>query len=816
MNKGLLLITALMLLSLSVFAYPIIGIHSPSNNSVFNEGESIHFVAYVADQFYDEFAGTCGYPSNPNTNCFSWYDNGLLMGKGTVLNKVLENGTHNIYFSAVNPDGEVTTDLRTIYVGINPNENNSPELSSLPNVYIRENAGYSSNLIDLWNYAFDEEDSDSELSFRITNQSNSGLIYCRIQSNRWFECDAPSSNRTGTNYVTIEVKDTGNLTDSETVRVEVYGSSPYNEAPEINLPSYWEIDSDEDYEKLDLYPYISDDEDSDYELDLSIDDESNTDVVNCHISEDRYLYCYPYEQGYSYVKIRVEDSDGLSDTDSIKIMVDEDYGTNDLELNLPTSWEMNEDDSTRTLDLMDYTSYSGNDNEITYTITKETNTGDVDCYISGDYLKCNPKNEGYSYVTVKAYADGETDYDTIKVIVEAEGSSSSDCADIYIKTYSVTVKEGNTEYAEFELQNNSSKTFYVSEIKAYDNLSWITSSTYSTPKSVSGNKDISFKVKLKANSVTATKTGTAYIKLTGHYSGKSTCTKTVNYSVKVTNTGTEYEEEEEEFGEETFDPSIAEVKLEKKAITLNKGESETIDLFVKNNSNTSECFDLSTSTTSVKIKAELTDESFCLSKGQKENLALRVLADTDTEAGWYSVTLTTEFDNKLDKQSISVYVRGTSTDKPIEEIPEIKLIQFPSEVTFGEETEKELNFTIENSGETTANNVLIALTDLPDGISFEPVIVSFIAGNNARTVNGTLMVSNEAIAGEVTALIEVIHGNQTITKEMKIIVAEKAPNLGLIDGLINAASESGLGLILGLIVLLALSVIVIYYAVSKP
>ncbi len=791
--KRFLFVLALIVLSLSVFSDPIIGIHSLHNGDEFDSGESILFEAYVADQYYSQFGGTCGYPNNPNKNCFSWYSNidGFL-GHGTRKYFSLSKGTHFIKFSAVNPNGEVTE--TTVMIHVNE-ANTPPEMSSLPNIYIRENSGYSSELINLWNYVFDEEDNDYELEYRIINQSNSGLIYCRIEDNKWFECEAPNHNETGSSFVTIQVKDTGGLTDSETVRVEVYGHYPYNEEPSIELPYLMRINLNEDYEKLDLYPFIEDDEDSDYELSLSIEDESNTSVVNCSIYADRFLKCYPYSEGYSYVTVRVEDSEGLSSEDTIKVLVDEDY-YNELSFNLPYSWVMSEEESIQSMDLEDYTEYYDL-SEVDYSITKETNTSVVNCYITNHLLKCSAKREGYSYVTVKAKANGVTEYDSIKVIVEKEEDS---CNKIRINTYPIEVIEGTTEIVEFELENNSNKKFYVNELDAFDNLSWVQTSEYTKPSNIEKNSTRLFKVKVKASEVTRTKTGTAYIKLKGHYYGENNCVKTINYPITVIDVSG--------FEEETTHTTVT---IEKKAITLNKGESETINFIIENNSETTHCFELSTRTTNNNLKAELNEDTVCLEPGEEKELNLRILAKTSINPGWESVTLTTTFGNKTDKQSISVYINGTSQDTTIEENKNIELIKYPTEIELIKE--KEISFTIKNPNQETITNTKITIQGLPEGIEFQPIIIT-LNPNETKTIKQTIKQTKEIKPQEYNTTIIIQTKNQLIKKELKIKIP-KEKQTGIINGLLNAINETGITLILGLLMLLAISVIIIYTTITK-
>ena len=104
----------------------------------------------------------------------------------------------------------------------NDSGNDAPNLSGIPDVEVRENSGSRSRLIDLFSYASDDRDSDSQLDFRITNQSNTSLIFCFIDDDRYVSCDAPRDDRTGSSSITVEVEDSSGRTDSDLFNVDVF------------------------------------------------------------------------------------------------------------------------------------------------------------------------------------------------------------------------------------------------------------------------------------------------------------------------------------------------------------------------------------------------------------------------------------------------------------------------------------------------------------------------------------------------------------------------------------------------------------------
>ncbi len=138
------------------------------------------------------------------------------------------NGTNTITIRVEDPQGASASDSANITVNRDNSGNDgsdAPRISGLPDVRIPENAGDRSRAINLFGYASDDQDSDSELDFRISRQSNTGLIYCFIDDDHYLSCEAPREDETGTSTITIEVEDTDGQTDSDTLAVRVGAGS---------------------------------------------------------------------------------------------------------------------------------------------------------------------------------------------------------------------------------------------------------------------------------------------------------------------------------------------------------------------------------------------------------------------------------------------------------------------------------------------------------------------------------------------------------------------------------------------------------------
>jgi cysteine-rich repeat protein len=132
---------------------------------------------------------------------------------------------------------------------------NDPPVTTFPSVSTLEDSGAMDNWLDLWAYASDPDNSTDELTFTIVSQSNSSLINCSIDSNRYLDCDAPAPDQYGVNGVTIQTSD-GNswYVDAFMVKVNATNDDPVldpisniivNEGELVQItPSASDIDGD--------------------------------------------------------------------------------------------------------------------------------------------------------------------------------------------------------------------------------------------------------------------------------------------------------------------------------------------------------------------------------------------------------------------------------------------------------------------------------------------------------------------------------------------------------------------------------------------
>jgi len=129
-------------------------------------------------------------------------------------------GSETLTFTATDSQGLTASDTAVFTITQCVIQNSAPELSGIPDQELEENSGSNSKIIDLWDYAEDDESSDAELEFSITKQTNTDVVTCSINSDRYINCKV-KAGKTGSSYVTVQVKDPEGLTDTDTFKVTI-------------------------------------------------------------------------------------------------------------------------------------------------------------------------------------------------------------------------------------------------------------------------------------------------------------------------------------------------------------------------------------------------------------------------------------------------------------------------------------------------------------------------------------------------------------------------------------------------------------------
>ena len=95
--------------------------------------------------------------------------------------------------------------------------NTPPVLENIPDQNFVAGSGFQDNIVDLFTYASDAQDSDAQLSFAIISQSNTNVASCSVDSDRYVDCSIGSA--IGSSDITVRATDTGGLTDTDVFRI---------------------------------------------------------------------------------------------------------------------------------------------------------------------------------------------------------------------------------------------------------------------------------------------------------------------------------------------------------------------------------------------------------------------------------------------------------------------------------------------------------------------------------------------------------------------------------------------------------------------
>lgn len=159
------------------------------------------------------------------------YSGGITNFEGLASSIYLEEGTSGQIIATKSGFNTATVDFRvpssgpfiqTVYLsdqdGDTDGDDDAPIFSNIPDQFLDEDDDFHNNIVDLWAYTSDDEDSDSELDFDLT-QSNDDFIECFIDDDRYIDCTILDEDEAGTVTLTVRVTDTEGQSDSETFRV---------------------------------------------------------------------------------------------------------------------------------------------------------------------------------------------------------------------------------------------------------------------------------------------------------------------------------------------------------------------------------------------------------------------------------------------------------------------------------------------------------------------------------------------------------------------------------------------------------------------
>ncbi|MFH1510130.1 MAG: Ig-like domain-containing protein, partial [Candidatus Woesearchaeota archaeon] len=165
------------------------------------------------------------------------------------------SGDDSILLSLYDLDND--KDERTVRVIVTAVDD-APVLEGIPDQSILEDSGHNDNLVDLWQYTTDIDTPKSSLEYKVIYQTDSTIVDCTIDSNRFIDCTT-QKDKFGYSDVTLQVTD-GTSSDSDTFRVTV---EHVNDCPRFITQPVTVLEEEDPYKFITVYKYASKAVDSD-------------------------------------------------------------------------------------------------------------------------------------------------------------------------------------------------------------------------------------------------------------------------------------------------------------------------------------------------------------------------------------------------------------------------------------------------------------------------------------------------------------------------------------------------------------------------
>ncbi|HIH09382.1 MAG TPA: hypothetical protein HA254_01805 [Candidatus Diapherotrites archaeon] len=322
-----------------------------------------------------------------------------------------------------------------VNVSVLPNK--PPAFVGIPGITLQMNSEGGLELIDLYEYLSDDKIANESLTLSVSNQTDSSLIDCFINSdNRHLACYPPATGRTGTNQLTLTAIDNGGLVGTYYANVNVAEPDPTgdNSPPEIRAiePITINIDASADNELIDLWEYATDDHNEPENLAYDFQT-TPTSIITCIIANNRFFTCQtPTAAGVQNFNFIVTDSSGLSSTEAFTLTVVD--GTTPQN-NPPAISGLPDIDfvlggqpNQSSIDLHNYTlDLDEPDEELFFNIEPDASTI-VSCELASNrYVNCtNPLQTGTdTFTVIVTDSNGASAQDTFSVTVRANGTNAA-------------------------------------------------------------------------------------------------------------------------------------------------------------------------------------------------------------------------------------------------------------------------------------------------------------------------------------------------------------------------------------------------------
>jgi len=737
------------------------------------------------------------------------------------------SGSNTITVRVTDTDGAYDTDTFVVRVIEDFEENYAPKINGIPDQEVNENDGAHYSMINLYSYTSDDQDSLSELDFEVVEQTNSGLINCYVDDDRYIDCSAPRLNASGSNTITVRVTDTDGAYDTDTFVVRVIEDFYENDGP--NISGIPDLDDGQIEENdgshtrlLDLYNYARDDEDSDSELDFRVYSQSNTSLINCYIDDDRWFACdAPRDNrtGRSTIVIEVEDTDGETDTDTFVLEVEEEdfsgASCSDIDVDTRTIYmdesktegitfdirNRGEDDfEIFDVDVYESSSYLSVSN-IDYP-TRIRDNGEEDLEFDLRSSSITSDKEVSVYIDIRGeFEDGrscsfsDVGRETFRVWIDNEGTSSSSgsCNDIDIKSSDVTIPENSKRTKIITIENDNSNRFYVDTVSAIENSPYFNVEVRVRPSSISSRGDAEIDLRIETQSVSRDRTDDVEIKVSGHFSNGTYCSSSSikeRFDITVDN---RTPSDDDDSDEDDVPSGAVEVDFSNSFATLEEGQSKIINVAIRNGLDRRECFSLSSNDTPI-FSSRVSSSNVCISENGSESVTLTITAKNP---GTDNVQFNVDYDGISKRKYVTVEVLGDSS--PPLERPRVSVFNDEDEIV------RDRVIVLENNGQDL-RNVSVRVLNLPDGIEVESISISrWVSGETIELEVGL----EPGFEGVVETTLSINSDSGSIGVPVEFEVASGAD----LTGFVSLATTAGMAI--GLIILVILAILGVLSIFSK-
>ncbi|MEZ6056154.1 MAG: DUF2341 domain-containing protein [Planctomycetaceae bacterium] len=333
-------------------------------NTVINLWDSFADVETADNQLTFTIVG------NTNTSLFTSVTRNNTTGELTLDYAPNQFGTSDITVRATDAGGLFVES--TFRVTVN-SVNDVPTTSGIAAVTVNEDTPNTS--VNLWDAFADIEDIDSQLTFTVVGNTNSGLFSTVTPNNSAGTLTLNyAANQFGTSDITIRATDTGGLFVETTFRVTV---NSVNDTPTTSGIANVTVDEDATNTFIGLRDSFADIETPDSLLSFSIVGNTNpslfTSVTRNNTTGELTLDYAPNQFGTSDITIRATDAGGLFVESTFRVTVN---SVNDTPTTSGIADVTVDEDAVNTvINLWDsFADIETADNQLTFTIVGNTNT----------------------------------------------------------------------------------------------------------------------------------------------------------------------------------------------------------------------------------------------------------------------------------------------------------------------------------------------------------------------------------------------------------------------------------------------------------